>query len=85
MKASWVAACAAVFALAGCVSDEELARQDAERGSFERATGVRVDDPDAANRGTLQGVTGQDPGTANLVRCSDGKLYQDCANSPAGF
>jgi hypothetical protein len=91
--------------MAGCVDESDV-------GSFERSTGMRVDDPDrphhhsgdhhgnshhggsghhggghqrASDEGTFRGATGADPALANMVLCSDGKLYEDCRNSPRGF
>lgn len=79
MKRSSLTIVAAVLALAACVDDGP----DPNVGSFERSTGMQIDNPDAP--GTFRGATGADPELANLVQCSDGRLYEDCRNAPLGF
>lgn len=80
MKLSFFPVIAAVFVLSACV-DEGM---DPNVGSFERSTGLQIDNPDASE-GTVRGQTGVDPAAANLVQCSNGRLYEDCRNAPLGY
>jgi hypothetical protein len=61
---------------------DEAARKQREAQNRTAAASAAAS---AGTEGTFRGATGADPGAANLVLCSDGKLYEDCANSPAGF
>ncbi|WP_224814741.1 hypothetical protein [Hasllibacter sp. MH4015] len=81
MKFSTIAMGLMALSLAACVDEGP----DPNIGSFERSTGMRIDNPDAQAEGTFRGATGADPNTANLVTCSDGRMYEDCRNSPRGY
>jgi len=82
-----------VLALGACTDYEEAPKSHHQSGHSQPAHSQsghhqsehHQSNKKHANTPTYKQTYGGDPGTANMTKCSDGKLREDCSYAPKGY